>query len=135
MRTQARTDSLIAFFGQALTRVNWMLRTARRHTRTPNLSSVARRIFWQVRISNRQGLVDSYLWFQNTLFLAVLIFDLQIEQVYKRSDQPHFNGEDINLTRGFIEAETDERRRTLMGIRGWESSWLEVDPASINPKL
>lgn len=66
-------DSLIACFGQALTRVNWMLRTARRHTRTPNLSSVARRIFWQVRISNEQGLVDSYLWFRNTLFLAVLI--------------------------------------------------------------
>lgn len=75
----------------------------RRHTRTPNLSGVARRVFWQV---------------------------------YKRSDQPHFHGEDINLSRKFIEAEIDEGRRTLMGVKGWETSWLEVDPApSATPKL
>ena len=84
---------------------------------------------------DRALLIRTYGFTTHLLFLAVLIFDLRIEQVYKRSDQPHFNGEDINLTRGFIEAETDERRRTLMGIRGWESSWLEVGPASINPKL
>ena len=49
-------------------------------------------------------------------------------QVYKRSDQPHWAGDDINLTKSFIEAEPDEGRRLLMGTRGWEAEWLEVDP-------
>ena len=47
--------------------------------------------------------------------------------MYKRSDQPHWQGDDINLSREFIEGESDGGRRRLMGLRGWESGWLEVD--------
>ncbi len=75
---------------------------ADRHTRSPNLSADARRIFWQV---------------------------------YKRSDQPHWAGDDINLTREFIETEPDEERRLLMGTRGWEAEWLEVDAEQAQPQL
>ena len=50
--------------------------------------------------------------------------------VYKRSDQPIWAGDDINLTRGFIEAEADPLRRRLMGARGWEAKWLEEMPRS-----
>ena len=39
-------------------------------------------------------------------------------------------GDDINLTRGFIEAEADPLRRRLMGARGWEAKWLEEMPRS-----
>ena len=51
-------------------------------------------------------------------------------QVYKRSDQPMWSGDDINLTRAFIEAEADPARRQLMGARGWEAGWVEVLPRS-----
>ena len=51
-------------------------------------------------------------------------------QVYRRSDQPVWAGDDINLTRQFVEAETDPARRRLLGACGWEARWLEKVPRS-----